>query len=194
MIPAATVLRREDAVLVVVDIQERLAAAMSRREQVIARSGLLIRVAPIVGMPVLVTRQYPKGLGDLEPDLITALDQSASDGAVIEHVDKVHFDCFAESSFCDALLATGRKQMLLVGMETHICVTQTALAGLSEGMDVHVAGDACCSRSDEHHHLALQRLSHAGAVVTSSESAAYELVGCAGTDEFRALLSVVKGS
>lgn len=193
MIPAASVLRREQAVLVVVDIQERLAAAMSRREQVIAQSALLVRVAPIVGMPVVVTRQYPKGLGDLETGIVAALDESAAQGASVAHVDKVHFDCFSEATFCDALLATGRKQVLIVGMESHICVTQTALAGLGQGLDVHVAGDACCSRSDEHHQLALQRLAHAGAVVTSSESAAYELVGCAGTDEFRALLSAVKG-
>lgn len=191
--PAASVLKRDNAVLVVVDIQARLAAAMAKREQVIARTKLLLRVAAIVGLPVLVTRQYPKGLGDTEPEVVEVLAEIEEAGSTVVHIDKVTFDCFSDAVFCDAAAALDRRQLLLVGMESHICVTQSALAGLARGFDVHMAADTCCSRSDEHHDLAVLRLAHAGAVVTSSESAAYELVGCAGTDEFKALLNVVKG-
>jgi len=193
MIPAAAVVRRDSAVLVVVDVQERLAAAMDRREQVVSRCGLLARVAGIVGVPIVVTRQYPNGLGDTEAPLIAALEAVRADGASVQGVDKVSFDCFAEPTFCDAVTGTGRGQLVLAGMETHICIAQTALAGLAESYDVHVAADACCTRAPEHHEYALMRLAHAGAVVSTAESVAYELVGSAGTDEFRALLQVVKG-
>jgi len=193
VIPASSVLVRQDAALVLIDMQERLAAAMDRRGLVLRRAALLLRAASIVGVPVIVTRQYPRGLGDTEPELREVLAEVGEAGAAPATVDKVSFDCFSESAFCDAVAATGRRQLLLVGMETHICIAQTALAGLREGFDVHVAGDACCSRDDEHHQLALARLGNAGAVLTTSESAAYELVGEAGTDEFKALLKAVKG-
>lgn len=193
MTSAASVLNRDGAALVVIDIQARLAAAMARREQVIARTKLLLRVASIVGLPVLVTRQYPKGLGDTEPEIVEVLSEIEQAGSTVIHTDKMTFDCFSDPAFSDAAARLDRRQLLLVGMESHICVTQSALAGLDRGFDVHIAADACCSRSDEHHELAVLRLAHAGAVISSSESAAYELVGCAGTDEFKSLLNVVKG-
>ncbi|HSK47828.1 MAG TPA: isochorismatase family protein [Coriobacteriia bacterium] len=192
MIPSTGVLARSDTALVVIDIQERLAAAMARRELVIRRTALMIRAAAIVGVPILVTRQYPRGLGDVEPPLVEVLEEVRQSGATVLTADKVSFDCFCDATFCDAVAALGRRQLLVAGMETHICVTQTALAGLREAFDVHVAGDACCSREAEHHELALTRLGHAGAVITTSESACYELVGLAGTDEFKALLEAVK--
>ncbi len=193
MIPPTSVLTREHSVLVVIDEQERLAAVMAHRRRVLARTALLIRVAGIVGMPIIVTRQYPKGLGDTAPEVIEALTRAAEDGAAIAHVDKVSFDCFGEPGFADAVGAAGREQLLLAGMETHICVCQTALAGLRERFDVQVAADACCSREDDAHAYAVARLAAAGAVITTAESAAYELVGAAGTPEFKRLLAVVKG-
>lgn len=196
MIPAMSMLNREQTVLVVVDIQERLAAAMARRDQVMRKTSLLVRAARIVGAPVVVTRQNPRGLGDLEPMLRDLLGDETTQGVAGdgELVDKMSFDCFCEPGFSRAIADTGRKQLLLAGMETHICVCQTALAGVSAGFDIHVAADACCSREDESHTTALSRLAHAGVIVTTAESAAYELVGCAGTDEFRALLAAVKAA
>lgn len=194
MIPSTGVLERGTAVLVIVDVQERLAAAMERRAQVLRGAILLLSVARITGVPVVVTRQYPKGLGAVEPQLQAAFDQAAADGAGITAIDKVTFDCFGTPEFVDAVCEGSRKQMVLVGMETHICVTQTALAGLREGFDVHVVADACCSRQDENHYAALARLGNAGAVLTTAESAAYELIERAGTDEFRELLAAVKAA
>jgi len=193
MIPATSVLDRREAVLVVIDIQERLAAAMAHREKVSGNTALLVRVAAIVGIPVIATRQYPKGLGDLDVAIGDVLSQTEQEGSRIARVDKLTFDCFKEESFKDAVCETGRRQLLIAGMETHICVTQTALTGLREGYDVHVAADACCSRREEAHSLALARLGNAGAVLTTAESAAYELVGVAGTPEFKSLLAAVKG-
>lgn len=219
MIPAASTLDRDSSALVIIDVQERLASAMACRAAVVERAAFLARVAEIVGMPVIVTRQYPRGLGDIDPALADVLDSACiscggvrgggstdgvdSPGAADDDealtgrapgtVDKVTFDCFREPSFVSAVVESGARQLLLAGMETHICVTQTALAGLREGFDVHVCADACCSRDASHHTLALSRLRHAGAVVTCAESAAYELVRRAGTEEFKALLAIVKG-
>lgn len=188
----ANVLDRDRAALVVVDVQERLAAAMGRRDSIISRTRFLISVASIVGMPIVVTRQYPRGLGDTEGPVAEALAQAEEQGAKVVRVDKVSFDCFAEPAFADAVRDLGVQQLLLSGMETHICITQTALAALRMGLEVHVCADACCSRDDENRQLALGRMQSAGAVITTSESAAYELVGAAGTDEFKSLLQVVK--
>lgn len=192
MLPAASMLERAHAALVVIDIQERLASAMSRRARVMAETTLLIEAAAITGVPVIATRQYPKGLGPLEPGIVTALSAAEKGGTAVHGVDKMSFDCFAEPSFCDALAATGRRQVVIAGMETHICVAQTALSAIREGFDVHVAADACCSIEEESRDVALSRLSCAGVVLTTAESAAYELVGRAGTDEFKALLGAVK--
>lgn len=191
MTSTASTLQRGSTALVLIDIQQRLAAAMDRRDAVLDRAVFLTRVAGIVGVPVIVTRQYPEGLGDLEPQLADALGEEADDAA---RADKVSFDCFAEPAFVSAVERSGASQLLIAGMETHICVTQTALSGLRGGRAVHVCADACCSRDETLHALALARLRHAGAVVTCAESAAYELVGRAGTPEFKALLAAVKGS
>ncbi|HEY5539912.1 MAG TPA: isochorismatase family protein, partial [Coriobacteriia bacterium] len=170
----------------------RLAAAMQRRGPVVAATLRLVRTAVLLGVPIVVTRQYPKGLGDIEPGLASQLALAQGDGAPITFVDKVAFDCFGETAFAETVSRSDRRQLVLAGMETHICVAQTALSALSEGFDVHVVADACCSREASNHALALERLRAAGAVVTVAESVMYELVGEAGTDEFRALLAVVK--
>lgn len=188
----ATLLGRDSAVLVVVDVQERLAAAMDRRETVLSAAAFLVAVAGIVGVPVVITRQYPAGLGDTEPEILHALEAAEETGTTVLRADKVAFDCFKEPSFRSAIEGLGRRQMVVVGMESHICVTQTTVSALSDGWDVHVVEDACCSRAASSHHSAMERMRAAGAVITVAESAAYELVGEAGTPEFKALLGLVK--
>ena len=185
--------RRGNAVLIVIDVQERLTVAMPRRDAVVAATGKLVLTAALIGVPVLVTRQYPKGLGDTDPALLSAIDVAQQAGVYAGVIDKVAFDCFGETAFVTALRDTGRTQLIIAGMETHVCIAQTVLSGLGRGFDVHVAADACCSRGDENHRLALDRMRNAGAVVTATESVMYELVGEAGSEEFRALLGIVKG-
>lgn len=187
------VLDRGTAIMAVIDIQERLAVAMERRDSVIAATTLVARACAIVGVPVISTRQYPQGLGPLEPQILDVLEEVRAAGSEIGEADKVSFDCFCEPVFVAALEQTGRRQLIITGMETHICVVQTALAAVRAGYDVHVVADACCSRAADNHDIALDRMRSAGVVVTTSESAAYELVGRAGTPEFKALLAAVKG-
>ena len=183
---------RTEAVLVIVDVQERLAVTMERRDAVLAAAEKLVETSALLGMPIVATRQYPAGLGDTEPRLASAIRDAKATTIVLE-ADKVSFDCFGEPAFTEAVALTGRHQLLIAGMESHICVVQTALSGLERGHSVHVVADACCSRSADAHELALARLRAAGAVVTTTEAVLYELVGAAGTDEFRELLRIVKG-
>ncbi len=183
---------RDDVVLVVVDIQDRLAAIMERRDAVIRSASRLARTAAMLEAPVIVTRQYPKGLGDTVPELRSLFEGLVEQGARVHGVDKTAFCCAGEDGFNEALHATGRRQVVLVGMETHICVTQTALVLATQDYDVHVVADACCSRELTAHEVALDRLRCSGISVTTSESVMYEAVARAGTDEFRQLLSIVK--
>lgn len=186
-------LDRTDAVLVVVDVQERLAAAMDARDDVVAATARLVRAAGVFGIPLIVTRQYPQGLGDVVPELADPI-LDAREAVSVAVVDKTAFCCGEEPAFVEALTATGRRQAVLCGMETHICVTQTALGLLAGGYRVHVAADACCSRRAGDHSIALERMRAEGAVVTVSESVMYEACGRAGTPGFKALLGIVKGS
>ena len=184
---------RDDAVLVLVDMQERLAVAMADRASVLAASARLALTFALVDAPVIVTRQYPQGLGPTERVLEEVLVAIAEDGATVVGVDKTSFCACGEPEFLEALGARDRSQVILAGMETHICIAQTALELSERGYRVQVVADACCSRDRTMHEVALDRLRAAGVVVTTSESVQYELVAQAGTDEFRSLLRIVKG-
>ncbi len=182
---SSLVIAREDAVLVLVDVQCALADVMERRDHVVGAAALLARAAAVLHIPVVVTRQYPRGLGDTVPELIEATEAAAP-------IDKVSFSCLDEPAFRSHLEGLGRRQVVLAGMETHICITQTALALLAEGYRVHVVADATCSRRAADHEQALARLRSAGVQVTVAESVIYEALECAGTPEFRSVLQLVK--
>ncbi|MDO8964877.1 MAG: isochorismatase family protein [Coriobacteriia bacterium] len=182
---------RDDLVLLVIDLQERLAAAMPHRGDVVAVAARLVRVAALVGAPVIVTRQYPRGLGETVPDVEQAL-ADARGTVPVTVLDKTAFCACGEPGFDEALTSSGRRQVAIVGMEAHICVTQTALALAADGYRVQVVADACCSRADSDRDIAFARLRARGITVTSAESLMYEAVGRSGTDEFRALLGIVK--
>lgn len=176
---------RDGAALVVVDLQERLAAAMQERDGVVAAVVLLLRAARRLGVPVVATRQYPQGLGDLVPEVLVELGDELP-------VDKVAFSCMSEPAFRARLHEASRGQVVLAGMETHICVAQTALALLREGWQVFVVADGVCSRNPLDHQVALDRLRSAGATITTAEAVVYELLGRAGTEEFADVLPAVK--
>ena len=178
-------LDRDDAVLLVVDIQERLAVAMGERERVVANAGHLIAAARLLGVPVVVTEQYPKGLGPTVPELRAALDPAAP-------IEKITFDCCDEPAFGPALEQTGRSTVIVCGMEAHICVLQTVLGLLATGMAVHVAADAVCSRNPENARTALELLRDAGAVITCTETVLFQLLGRAGTPEFKAIQARIR--
>jgi nicotinamidase-related amidase len=187
----ADLVDRAEMVLLVVDVQERLAAVMERRAEVSSAVARLVRAAAVLGVPIVATRQYPKGLGDTVPEVVAALADAGRD-VTVTVFDKTAFCACEEPGFADLLDATGRRQIVVAGMETHICVAQTALALVATGHRVHVVEDACCSRRARDHETALARLRAQRATVTCSESVIYEAAVRAGTDEFRRLLAVVK--
>ncbi|MDO8914935.1 MAG: isochorismatase family protein [Coriobacteriia bacterium] len=182
---------RASLVLVLIDVQERLAAVMERRDDVVATVVRLVRFAELIGAPIVVTRQYPDGLGDTVPGIAHALEQAARTVSVTV-VDKMSFCACDEPAFLEALYETSRSQVVVAGMETHICVTQTALTLAKKTYPVQVVADACCSRRGADHLTALDRLRTAGVVVTTAESVMYEAVSRAGTEEFKRLLAIVK--
>jgi len=178
-------LDRDNTILLVVDIQERLAAAMAERERVVANTGHLIAAAKLLGVPVLHTEQYPKGLGPTVPELRAALDPAAP-------VEKMTFDCCGEPAFTPALEQTGRSTVIVCGMEAHVCVLQTVLSLLGSGLSVHLVADAVCSRNPENARVALELLRDAGAVITCTETALFQLLVRAGTPEFKAIQARIK--
>ena len=177
-------LKASEAGLVVVDVQERLARVMERREQVEAAIGVLIRAAKLHDIPIIVTQQYTRGLGPTVESLSSQLEG-------LDPVEKICFSCCGEEPFTRALDALGRRKVILTGMEAHICVFQTALDLLDAGYTVHLPWDAICSRVDGNRDAAMRSLERAGAIVTSSESAAFQILEKAGTPEFKEISSLL---
>jgi len=173
--------------LVVVDIQEKLLPPIFNKEGLVKNSQLLIRLAKILGLPVMVTTQYSKGLGPIVPEIASLLTDIAA-------IDKLEFSCFGSDQFRSSLrtLPGNRNTVLLCGMETHICVMQTALGALNDGYLVHVASDAIGSRAEWNWKIGLDRMKAAGAVISSTEMMMYELLRCSGTAEFKELLPYLK--
>jgi nicotinamidase-related amidase len=179
----------EKCALIVVDIQSKLLPPIWERERLLRNSQLLIRLAGILKIPALVSTQYAKSLGDTVPELASLLPDTST-------IDKTMFSCFGSDVFCSTLkrLPGQRSTVLLCGMETHICVMQTALAALREGYVVHVASDAVSSRTEWNWRIGLDRMRTAGAVISSAEMITYELLGSSGTPAFKELLPYLKAS
>lgn len=178
-------IRADDSVLVVIDMQERLVPAMLAPARTLRNATLLIEAAREMSVPVLLTEQYPAGLGRTMPDIARA----AHDSPVFE---KVHFSCMEDENFARALTGLGRNQAVLAGMEAHICVVQTAASLLEAGYEVFVASDATASRSLESEQACLQRLGAAGVGIVTSEMVVFEWLGKAGTPAFRKMLPKIK--
>ncbi len=174
-------LDRERAALVVVDVQEAFRKAMPRFEDVTRATATLIRGAEAMEVPVVITEQYPKGLGSTAPEVAEALPRGS------EPLEKTVFSA-AEA---DGFDLGGRDQALVCGIETHVCVNQTVLDLLAGGTEVHVAEDAVASRFDDSKRIGLAKMEQAGAVLTSVETALFELLGRAGTDEFKVVQKLI---
>jgi len=171
----------ERATLVVIDVQEGFRKAVPSFGQVARATVALVEGAKAIGIPIVVTEQYPKGLGHTVPEIAEQLPQG------LAPIEKVCFSAPEAEGFDLA----GRDQALVCGIEAHVCVSQTTLDLLGEGVEVHVVRDAVGSRSDENREVGLTRAERAGAVITSVETALFELVGRAGTDEFKQVQKAV---
>lgn len=177
-------LHRERALLLVIDIQERLAPAMKYGEKVIANTNILIQVAGMMDMPVVITEQYPQGLGAT----VAAIDTGP---AAVTTCAKTTFSACTDE-VAGVLTKLGRKKIVVTGMETHVCVLQTVRGLLDMGHQVFLVQDAVCSRTKENFRNALSQMAAMGAVITNMETVIFDLLKEAATDEFRAALKLVK--
>jgi len=175
----------ERSALVVVDVQERLAPAVHASDRVVHNVGVLLQAADRLGVPVLVTEQYPKGLGHT----VGPLKERLPDGAVVE---KIHFSACGEPGFVERLDSLGRDQIVLTGMEAHVCVLQTALGLRSLGRTVYIVADATSSRTPGNAELGIERMRENGVEIVTTEMAVFEWMQRAGTPEFKALSALIK--
>ncbi len=177
----------QKSVLVIVDVQERLVAAMPKGvcERVVEQITTLLTAANTLSVPVVVTEQYPKGLGNTVIELKSKLPNDA------KTIEKTRFSSNRTADFTLAIENSGRQQVILVGMETHICILQTALDLQEQGYQVFVVEDAVSSRSKSNQYNALQRLRHAGVIITNLESMIFEWLGDSKHPEFSTLAQLI---
>jgi nicotinamidase-related amidase len=176
-------LRPDSSVLVVIDIQDKLLAKIPTAASLVRNAGFLLDVANLLGVPARATEQYPKGLGPTTADLARRLPEGIS--------AKTAFSCCGAGTFLEELEMLRRPDVVLVGMETHVCVAQTALDLLHAGLHVYLPVDALGSRFAVDHDTALRRLEHAGAVPTTAEAVAFEWVADASHPQFKAVSKLV---
>ena len=179
-------LDRTTAALLVVDVQSRLTPAMppDTLARVVKYARALILTARELGLPVLATEQYPKGLGPLIPELRELLPSPP--------LAKNHFSCGADPAFSAALEKLGRRQVIVCGMEAHVCVFQTVRDLVAQGYEVHLCADAVSSRLEVHRTSGIDLAREAGAVITNAETVIFDLLHVAGTEEFKRVAPLVK--
>lgn len=191
-------LSRTRAALFIVDIQERLASAMPEEvlPQLVRNTHILIEAASRLGLPIVVSQQYPKGLGTT----LAAIDGALAAITASEHghrpsvhrFDKLEFSGARDPAFAALAPKLGRDQWIVVGMEAHVCVYQTARDLVARGCSVHVPQDAVSSRTKANWRIGLDLIDRSGAIPSSTEVCVFDLLGCAGTDDFKALSKLVR--
>jgi nicotinamidase-related amidase len=176
----------DNALLAVIDMQEPFLRSIFERERVVANVSALIQGATVLRVPVVASTQYAERMGGVLPEIQRLLPP------LRPPFDKMTFSAFAAPAFASEVQRSGRKQILLCGVESHICVCQTALELNSAGFQVHVVVDAVSSRTDANWKLGIDKMRQAGILISSVESALYELLHAAGTPEFREILKIIK--
>jgi nicotinamidase-related amidase len=182
---ALELLTTDKAALVVIDIQERLFPVMHEKEELLRHVVKLIKGAQVLEIPIILTEQYPRGLGPTLPEIRELLPD-------VRPIEKVVFNCCEEAAFCRALETLKRKQVLISGIEAHICVCQTAVALKRAGYEVQVVADGVSSRKNEDKLVALFKMGAAGINITTMEMALFELLKVARGDKFKQISNIVK--
>ncbi|OWY23631.1 hydrolase [Sphingobacteriales bacterium UPWRP_1] len=175
---------RPQTALLLIDIQERLMPVIANRQQVIDNANKLLQGAQILNLPVIVTEQYPRGLGKTCSEIQLPPNQPV--------IEKTCFSCMLSDGVMQQLKRSGTKSVVLAGAEAHICVLKTALDALQNGFEVHVVADAVSSRTEQNRQLALERMRQSGAFIVSVEMILFQLMEEAGTDEFKQISKLIK--
>ncbi len=179
------ILNKANSVLLIIDVQEKFRSAMRNPEELAAKINTMIDGAKILGVPIVVTEQYPKGLGKTFEDITAHLEEH-------QYFEK---DCFSACGAPDLmswLSQTGRRQVMVCGIEAHICVNQTSHDLIHNGFDVHLITDAVASRSPENKEIGLRKMHAAGAVMSCVEMALFEMLVESGNETFKAVQRLVK--
>ena len=179
-------LHADNTLIAVVDMQEPFLRTIFERERVIANVSALIQGATVLRVPVVATTQYAERMGGVIPEIQKILPP------LRPAIDKMTFSSYAAPAFTSEVQRSGRKQILLCGVESHICVCQTALEMTAAGFQVHVATDAVSSRTEANCKLGVDKMRQGGVLISSVESALYEMLHEAGTPEFRDILKIIK--
>lgn len=181
------ILSQESCVLLIIDPQEKLLPRVFQPERVTANTILLAKFARIMDLPMVVTTQYEKGIGPIVEEVAREIPGQSP-------IDKVEFGCFNNPAFLKHLeqISSSRNTLILSGIESHICVAQTALGALEMGYVVHVASDAISSRTEWNWKIGLDRIREAGAIISSTEMIIYEVMKRSNLSEFKAMLPHLK--
>ncbi len=182
-------LERDEAVLMVIDVQEKLAPAMDPDifPEALRNMKILIQTAQILDVPIILTEQYPKGLGATLPELKELIENKE-----FEYFEKMTFCCIRDKNILEAISRKGRKQIILCGVEAHVCVYQTGIDLLQAGYEVYIVSDAVCSRRKENKEIGVRSLVDAGAVELPTETVGFSLLKVAGTPEFKEFAKLIK--
>ncbi len=175
----------ENTALIVIDVQGKLARMMYEKEMLFENLQKLIKGVQILGLPIIVTEQNPRGLGPTIPEVAHLLSD-------LQPIPKLSFSCCGDERFLQELEALNRKQVLVAGMEAHVCVYQTAVDLLRLGYEVQIVADAVSSRTAENRGIGLERMRSGGAGLTSTEMALFELLKVAEGAKFREIRKIVK--
>ena len=175
----------DNSVLLVIDVQEKLFRAIHQKEQLLDNLQRLIKGIKVLEIPILLTEQYPQGLGATIPEIAQLV-------SVIKPFPKVCFNCCGDAAFLQAFKKLNRKQVLIAGIESHVCVYQTAADLLTAGYEVYVVRDGVSSRTEQNIDIGLKMMAQLGAKITSTETALFELLKVAKGDKFKAISKIVK--
>ncbi|MBF0553281.1 MAG: hydrolase [Nitrospirae bacterium] len=178
-------LKAVDSAILIVDVQERLAAVMPDKDTLIKNTLHVIALAKLLQIPIVLTEQYPKGLGRTVAEIRDALPD-------YKPIEKTAFSACAEDGFIGKLRECGRKKVILCGIETHICILQTCLDLIDAGYEVHVVSDCTSSRTADNKDIGIRQMARCAAVITSAETVLFQLLARAGTDEFKIISNRIK--
>ena len=179
-------LDKENCILVAIDYQEKLVPAMCEKESLIDASSRLLKGFSIFGMPVLLTEQYPKGLGPTIEAIKTAAPEDA------QYFSKMSFSAYDDENFVEAVKKTGRKNVIVMGIEAHVCEEQTVLDMIDDGFNVYVPADCVASRKEFDRDTAIDRMKNAGAVISTYEALLFEILRGAKEEGFKDISKLVK--
>ncbi|OGI21092.1 MAG: hypothetical protein A2287_06020 [Candidatus Melainabacteria bacterium RIFOXYA12_FULL_32_12] len=182
----SSLLNIDTTALLIIDIQEKLLKAQFEQEKIIKNVSILAETAKILDIPVIISEQYPQGLGFTIKEIKEKLPENT------DFFEKTSFNCCLESGFTDQIHRINRKQILICGMEAHICVHQTVHSLISLGYDVHIIQDAVTSRKQSEYEYGLKRMISYGAIPNCTEMAIFELIKCAKHPQFKSIQNLVK--